>query len=93
MNLDNNANQVNNLNEVLEDENLFDDFSDLLDVSRYKRTVNAASKKARGSMQLILINIKNYLKKFMKTSLMVKGKLYLLKNMTLKLGDFTFKMV
>lgn len=45
MNLDNNANQVNNLNEVLEDENLFDDFSDLLDVSRYKRTVNAASKK------------------------------------------------
>lgn len=46
MNLDNNSNQVNNLNEVLEDENLFDDFSDLLDVSRYKRTVNAASKKS-----------------------------------------------
>lgn len=46
MNLDNNdTDQVNDLNNVL-DENLFDDFSDLLDVSRYKKTVNAVSKKS-----------------------------------------------
>lgn len=43
--LDNN-NQIDNLNEVLDDKNLFDEFSDLLDISRYKRTVNAASKKS-----------------------------------------------
>lgn len=46
INLDNSANQINNINEVLDNQNFLDDFSDLLDVSRYKRTINAVSKKS-----------------------------------------------
>lgn len=42
----NDTDRVSKLNEVLDDDKFFDDFSNLLDISRYKKTINAASKKS-----------------------------------------------
>lgn len=59
----NDGNRVNNLNDVLNDENLFEDFSDLLDVSRYKKTVNTTNKK---SSRKKAVNFNQYQKLFEK---------------------------
>lgn len=40
------TNQVNSINDILDDEDLLDDFDGLLDISRYKKTINAADKKS-----------------------------------------------
>ncbi|WP_235193498.1 GIY-YIG nuclease family protein [Staphylococcus chromogenes] len=46
LNSTNNQEIVNNIDEVLNDDQIFNDFSDLLDVSRYKKTVNTLNKKS-----------------------------------------------
>ena len=46
LNLTDNRESVSNIDEVLNDNQLLDNFSDLLDTSRYKKTVNALNKKS-----------------------------------------------
>lgn len=46
LNSTNNPEIVNNIDEVLNDDQIFNYFSDLLDVSRYKKTVNTLNKKS-----------------------------------------------